>query len=64
MAEGCMVFFRSGACDLDAAARSLAGYGMTVGRQVNQLTVGRPGSPQFRVRLSTGRGSQKTTSLS
>jgi hypothetical protein len=52
MADGCMVFFRLGACDLDAAAKSLAGYGLTVTRRGNILSVGRPGSPQFRVRLS------------
>src|SRR4051794_21775537 len=51
MAETCMVFFRPGACDLDAAARSLTGYGLTVPRQGDHLTAGRPGSPQFRVRL-------------
>jgi hypothetical protein len=51
MAECCMVFFRPGACDLDAAADTLAGYGLTVTRQAGELTVGRSGSPQFRVRL-------------
>jgi hypothetical protein len=48
-----MVFFRPGACDLDAAARSLAGYGLSVTRHGDELTAGRPGSPQFRIRLST-----------
>src|SRR5262249_54554757 len=52
MADGCFVFFRPGACDLEAAAKSLAGYGMTVIRRGDELTVGRSGSPQFRVRLS------------
>jgi hypothetical protein len=49
-----MVFFRSGASDLDAAARSLAGYGLTVTRQGDQLCTGRLGSPQFRIRLAAG----------
>ena len=54
MAETCLVFCRSGACDLDAAARSLTGYGLTATRHPDDLTVGRPGSPQFRVRLVVG----------
>jgi hypothetical protein len=49
-----MVFFRSGVSDLDAAARSLAGYGLTVARQGEQLSAGRSGSPQFHIRLATG----------
>lgn len=52
MAEGCLVFFRPGACDLDAAAKSLAGCGLTVTRRGDELTAGRPGSPQFRIVLS------------
>ena len=52
MSDGCMVFFRSGACDLDDAAKALAGYGLTVTRRGNMLIAGRPGSPLFRVRLS------------
>lgn len=54
MAETCMVFFRPKACDLGAAAESLAGYGLTVTRQGDQLTAGWPGGPQFRVRLVAG----------
>jgi hypothetical protein len=52
MADCCMVFFWPGACDLDAASKSLAGYGLTVTREGDVLTVGRPGSPHFRIRLS------------
>lgn len=52
MADGCLVFFRPGACDLDAAAKSLAGYRLTVTRRGDELTAGRPGSPQFRIVLS------------
>jgi hypothetical protein len=54
MSETCMVFFRSGTCDLDAAARSLAGYRLTVVRNGDELSTGRPGKPQFRVRLVAG----------
>ena len=52
MADGCLVFFRPGACDLDAAAKALAGYGLTVTRRGNELTAGRLGSPQFHIVLS------------
>ncbi|MBK6921172.1 MAG: hypothetical protein IPH07_27495 [Deltaproteobacteria bacterium] len=52
MAHRCMVFFPALACDLDAAAKSLAGYGLTVTRRGDELTAGRPGSPQFRIVLS------------
>jgi hypothetical protein len=52
MADGCLVFFQPGACDLDAAVNSLAGYGLTVNRCGDELTAGRPGSPQFRIVLS------------
>ncbi len=54
MRETCMVFFRSGICDLDAAARSLAGYRMTVVRDGDELSVCWRDSPQFRVRLVAG----------
>jgi hypothetical protein len=49
-----MVFFQPEACDLDAAIQSLTRYGLTVTRQGDYLTTGRPGSPQFRVRLVAG----------
>ena len=49
-----MVFFRPGVCDLAAASGSLQGYGLNVTRQGDQLTAGRPGSPQFRIRLVVG----------
>src|SRR4051812_18000200 len=51
MGDGCMVFFRSGACDLDAAARSLSGYGLTVSRQGEQLTARRRDGLEIRIRL-------------
>jgi len=53
VASGCLVFFRSGACDLDAASRSLAGHGLTVTRTGDAITAARPGSPEFRIRLAT-----------
>ncbi len=53
MASGCLVFFRSGACDLDAVARTLAGYGLTVTRTGDAITASRPGSPEFRIRPAT-----------
>ena len=52
MAESCLVFFRPGVCQLDDAASALAGQGLIVTRRGGELTAGRPGSPQFRVRLS------------
>lgn len=54
MAETCLVFCRSGACDLDAATRSLIGHKLTVTHHGDHLIAGRPDSPQFRVRLVTG----------
>lgn len=59
MADGCMVFFRPGACDLNAAVKSLVGYGLTVTRRGDELTAGRPDIPGFpnrwfRIRLATG----------
>jgi hypothetical protein len=53
MADRCMVFFRSGVCDVDAAVRSLSGYGLTVAREGAQLVARRPKSPVFRIRLVT-----------
>ena len=52
MAEGFLVFFRPGECDLNAAAKSLDDYGLTVTRRGDELTAGRAGSPKFRIVLS------------
>ena len=52
MSQSCLVFFRPGACQIDKAASTLTGYGLTFLRQGDELTASRPGSPQFRVRLS------------
>jgi hypothetical protein len=54
MGEVCLVFCRSGTCDLEAAERSLLGYGLTVTRKDDTLIAGWPGSPQFRVHLVVG----------
>lgn len=51
MSEVCLVFFRAGACDLNAAAKSLVSYGLTVREESDGLVVSRPDAPQFRVRL-------------
>lgn len=53
MADGCMVFFRLGACDLNAAAKSLTQSGLTVVRRADELIAGRVSGPMFRIRLST-----------
>src|SRR5262249_9078677 len=47
-------FFRSGVSDLDAAVRSLAGHGLSVARQGDELSAGRPGGPEFRISLVSG----------
>jgi hypothetical protein len=54
MTATCLVFYRSGECDLDAAARALTGSRLAVTHHGDYLTTGRPGSPQFRVRLVIG----------
>src|SRR5262249_21979128 len=50
----CTVFFHSGACTLNVAARALASYGLTVDWAGDQLIAHRRSSPQFRVKLSVG----------
>ncbi|MGL6073948.1 MAG: hypothetical protein ACRC8S_07290 [Fimbriiglobus sp.] len=49
----CLIFFEDGACDLDAAVKSLASYGLTVSREGDTLTASRPGSPEFRITMTT-----------
>jgi hypothetical protein len=51
-----MIFFRSGGYDLDAAARSLAGCGLSVSRLGKHLAVRRADGPELRVGLATGAG--------
>jgi hypothetical protein len=53
MAETCMVFCRSGACDLQAAEGALLRCGMEVRRAGGGLIASRPGSPPFRVHWVT-----------
>jgi hypothetical protein len=47
--HACLVFFRSGRCDLDRAAAALADARLTVARRGDELAVSYPGSPVFRV---------------
>lgn len=54
MKGSCFVYFRSASTDLDAASRALAGYGLTVKREGDELVVGRPESPEFRVKRVVG----------
>lgn len=54
MADTCLVLFKAGAADLEAAARSLTAYGLTVTREPDHLTAGRPGTPQFRIWFASG----------
>lgn len=49
MSDVCMVFFRCGACDLEAAALAMEGSGLKVQRDGATLVVGRDGSPSFRI---------------
>ena len=53
MANAGMVFFRGGTADLEAAARSLSGYRLTVRREGDTLIAGYPDSPQFQIGLAT-----------
>jgi hypothetical protein len=47
--DACLVCFRSGRCDLDGAAKALAGARLTVVRQGDELAVSYPGGPVLRV---------------
>lgn len=47
--DACFICFRSGQCDLDCAAKALAGFKLTVTRQDGELSVGYPGRPALRV---------------
>lgn len=52
MAAGFQVYFRSGTCGLDAAVRSLKGYGLKVRPKQGYVTASRPGSPHFDIGIS------------
>ena len=58
MSETFFVLFKSGACDLDHAFETLLAYDLTVTRESDHigdgLSVSRPGSPAFRIRLAEG----------
>lgn len=47
MDDSFLVFFRSGACNVDSAAKALAACGLTVEREDDELIVGRPDVPGF-----------------
>src|SRR5690349_10020047 len=47
--DACLVCFRSGRCDLDGAAKALAGARLTIVRQGDELAVSYPGGPVLRV---------------
>lgn len=47
--DACFVCFRAGRCDLDGAAKALAGPKLTVERRGDQLAVCYPGGPVLRV---------------
>jgi hypothetical protein len=47
--DACLVCFRSGRCDLDGAAKALAGCKLTVLRHGDELAVSYPGRPVLRI---------------
>jgi hypothetical protein len=47
--DACFVCFRSGRCDLDGAAKALAGLKLAVERRGDELAVNYPGGPVLRV---------------
>lgn len=50
--SSCFVFFRSGACTLQLAEQELQRYKLNVRQDGNDLLVGRPGAPVFRITLT------------
>src|SRR5262245_14341152 len=54
MADACLVCFRVGRCDLDGAARALAGLKLSVERSRGELGVRYPGGPVLRVVYDAG----------
>jgi hypothetical protein len=52
MTQVCMVFFRAGTCDLEAAAASLQDYGLDVAQEPGVLFASTEGSQPFRIRMS------------
>jgi hypothetical protein len=51
MSDTCLIFLRPGKATLETAAKSLAGYGLTVDKAEEHLVAYRPGSPSYLVRL-------------
>jgi hypothetical protein len=47
--DACLVCFRTGRCDLDGAAKALAGCKLVVERRGDELAVHYPGGPVLRV---------------
>jgi hypothetical protein len=47
--DACFICFRSGRCDLDGAAKALAGLKLRVKRRGDELAVSYPGGPVLRV---------------
>jgi hypothetical protein len=52
MSSGFLVFFQSGTCNLDDAARVLSGNGLNIRKESNHLYAKRQGSPEFKICLS------------
>lgn len=56
MSDGaCLIFFRSGRCDLDAAEKSLSARGLSVSRIGDRLDVTWYDGPKLRVALANGK---------
>jgi len=51
--DACFVCFRSGRCDLNGAAKALAGLKLAVERRGDELAVRYPGGPVLRVGYAT-----------
>ena len=52
--DACLVCFRSGQCDLDGAAKALAGFNLTVTRRDDELLVAYDDGPTLRVSYAVG----------
>jgi hypothetical protein len=53
--DACLVCFRVGRCDLDGAAKALAGLKLAVERRGGELAVRYPGGPVLRVAYNADR---------
>lgn len=52
--DACFVCFRSGRCDLDGAAKALAGLKLVVAHRGDELAVSYPNGPVLRVAYAVG----------